>query len=460
MAGTGKSTIARTVAHKYHTQNKLGASFFFSRGGGDLGNASKFFTSVAVQLAQRSPALKRCICEAIVENTDIATRSLSEQWTQLVLGPLNKTDPDSLQSPVLLVIDALDECEDERDVGVILQLLTSASTLTAVRLRVLITSRPETPIRHGFREMDGILYRDMVLNNVPREIIDHDITIYFQQELKEIEQSVRIITRLTDKACGLFIWAATACRFIKNGKRVASQRLSLILEGGKSSRNPEEELDHIYTKILSDSISGDYDEDEKDELFELFRKIVGAIVILFNPLSTAALSELLDTPGPPIKQTLSDLHSVLDVPENSVYLIRLLHPSFRDFLLSKERCHNPQLWVDEKQVHLGLAESCLRLLSNRLKRDICSLHNPGALRADLESHRIEQFLPPEVQYACIYWIQHLQRSGARLSDNVQIHNFVRKHFLHWLEALALMGKISDGADILNTLESLLLTVSD
>jgi NACHT domain len=296
MAGTGKSTIALTVARQYHTRNQLGASFFFSRGGGDLSNAGKFFTSVAVQLAHQSPSLMRCICEAIAKNTDIGTRVLSEQWELLVIGPLTKAEADSLQSPLLLVIDALDECEDERDVTFILKLLASASTITAIQLRVLVTSRPETPIRLGFREMAGILHRDLVLHNVPQEIINHDITVYFQQELKDIELSAEIIACLTEKACGLFIWAATACRFIRNGKRVASKRLSLILEGGKSERNPEKELDQIYKKVLSDSISGDYDEDEKEELFDLFRTIVRAIVALSSPLSAGALARLLKKP--------------------------------------------------------------------------------------------------------------------------------------------------------------------
>jgi hypothetical protein len=51
MAGTGKSTIARTVARKYNDRNRLGASFFFSRGGGEVSHAGKFFTSIAITKA-------------------------------------------------------------------------------------------------------------------------------------------------------------------------------------------------------------------------------------------------------------------------------------------------------------------------------------------------------------------------------------------------------------------------
>ena len=67
MAGTGKSTITRTIARKYHDLKRLGASFFFSRGGGDLSQATKFFTDIAMQLADNIPTLKDHICKVIDE---------------------------------------------------------------------------------------------------------------------------------------------------------------------------------------------------------------------------------------------------------------------------------------------------------------------------------------------------------------------------------------------------------
>jgi len=43
--------IARTVARRHFQEERLGASFFFLRGGGDVSYASKFITSITVQLA-------------------------------------------------------------------------------------------------------------------------------------------------------------------------------------------------------------------------------------------------------------------------------------------------------------------------------------------------------------------------------------------------------------------------
>ena len=105
-----------------------------------------------------------------------------------------------------------------------------------------------------------------------------------------------------------------------------------------------------------------------------------------------------------------------------------------------------------------LAMSSLRLMSKHLKRNICGLHSPGVLATEVHRDQIAKCLPKELQYACRYWVEHLQQSEGRLSDNAQVYQFLQKHFLHWLEALALMGKISDGAIMLSALEAIL-TVS-
>lgn len=84
-AGTGKSTIARTVARQYHKRERLGASFFFSRGKEDTSQAGKFLTSIAIQPAGNYPVLKDPICEAIPKNRHIASQVRRDQWKQLIL---------------------------------------------------------------------------------------------------------------------------------------------------------------------------------------------------------------------------------------------------------------------------------------------------------------------------------------------------------------------------------------
>ena len=143
-------------------------------------------------------------------------------------------------------------------------------------------------------------------------MVGKDLLIFFRHELKVLGvldqwPSESDVARLVKRAGGLFIWAATACRFIKDGRRLARKRLSLILNGNSAKKGSEKKLDEIYTTILLQSISGDYDDQDKEELLKLFREVVGSIVILFDPLPTAALARLLNKQKEEIDHTLNDL---------------------------------------------------------------------------------------------------------------------------------------------------------
>jgi hypothetical protein len=135
--------------------------------------------------------------------------------------------------------------------------------------------------------------------------------------------------------------------------------------------------------------------------------------------------------------------------------LRLHHPSFRDFLLDEKRCGDIHFKVDEKKIHGALAMRCIRLMATSLRRDICDLDTHGVLVTDVKSSRVKQKILPELQYACVYWVQHLQWSDAQLYDDNQVHHFLQEHLLHWLEALSWMQKISEGILAVASLESII-----
>ena len=72
------------------------------------------------------------------------------------------------------------------------------------------------------------------------------------------------------------------------------------------------------------------------QLIQEFKKMVGTIVMLVTPLSITAISHLLGMETNNIKKRLDRLHSVLNIPNNLDIPVRLLHLSFRDFLLDTE----------------------------------------------------------------------------------------------------------------------------
>jgi len=327
-----------------------------------------------------------------------------------------------------------------------------------------MTSRPEIPIRHGFYQMSETEHRDFVLHNISPSIIDHDIAIFLEYNLRLISEEdsldagwpgAEAIKTLVQSASGLFIWAATACRFIREGL-FADERLLALLKGGASAAaTPEEHLNEIYITVLQSSIQANFSQQEKERFCSMLREILGSVVTLLSPLSVHSLSRLLATSEQRAVRLLKDLHAILDIPNNHRPL-HLHHPSFRDFLLNEDRCRDSNFLVNEKLAHQTLAIRCIQLMSTSLKRDICGVTLPGTCATGIEQCRIEQCLPPEVSYACLYWIQHLQNGGAQLHDNDDVHQFLQTHLLHWLEALSWMRKISEGILAVTSLESIAL----
>lgn len=461
LAGTGKSTIARTVARKYYDDQRLAASFFFSRGGGDVSHAGKFVTSIAVQLAFSIPALREHVVDAVAELGDIASQSLRDQWRHLVLGPLSKLRE---RGPYTIVVDALDECDSDNNVQIILRLLAEGRSLEQVRLRVLLTSRPVGPIRHGFRQITE--HKDFVLHNISPPIVDKDIKLYLETELQAVGQKwapragwpgAETIVQLVQSASGLFIWAATACRFIGEGKQFAAKRLATILNNdGNATNAPGKHLDQIYITVLQESVSASYTDEEKEEQCRLLRCVLGSVVVLLSTLSVRALSKLLQPIEEDVGQALADVHAILDIPEDPNQPLRLHHPSFRDFLLDKTRCSDNNFWANEGSMNEQLALCCLKRMSapDGLRQNICKLSGSGVLKSEIEEKIILESLSPELQYACRYWVDHLQRSQRKIEDGDATHDFLQKHLLHWLEAMSLLNDASLCVRLVAKLQSL------
>jgi hypothetical protein len=103
---------------------------------------------------------------------------------------------------------------------------------------------------------------------------------------------------------------------------------------------------------------------ERRGIVEEFRQVVGSIVVLASPLSATSLDRLLGVPKGTVDNRTNLLHSVLSIPSNPDHPIRLLHLSFRDFLVDAEKCETKLFWIDEKDAHNNLATLCLDLLSS------------------------------------------------------------------------------------------------
>ncbi|CAG8268901.1 unnamed protein product [Penicillium olsonii] len=461
MAGTGKSTISRTVSRSLKDTNHLGASFFFKRGEGDRGNAKKFFPTLTRQLILGISELRPGVYKALRDDPDIASKSLTEQFDKLLLQPLLDLDLDqsSQQSQAtVVVIDALDECENDQDIRNIIRLLPLLQKAKAVRLRIFLTSRPELPISLGFADIKNRDYQDVALHEMPEEVIESDISLFIRDRFAQIKHSRNIyedwpdhdvIQQLVTMSVPLFISAATVCRYIENSKWEPKLRLAeLLTDQTKYVSRMDKTYMPILTRLLDDQ---DSDESEQQQLLLEFHKIVGAIILLASPLSINALSLFLDMGADQISNRLHTFQSVLNIPSDRDEPVRILHLSFRDFLVQSRT----KFFVEEQLGHKNVAVYCLRIMSSRLQKDICHLTSPGAHRADIDPQHIQHCIPPVLQYSCRFWVYHLEQSQSLHSDMENVLAFLQVHLLHWMEAMSLIGLISEVVATLDRLQELI-----
>ena len=164
---------------------------------------------------------------------------MRDQWNKLIHQPLMKLSGDP-QSPssFVLVIDALDESGRQEDIQTLLQLLREVKDLHTVQLRVLVTSRPETPIQLGFYAIPGDMHEDFMLHTISPTVVQHDINIFLRHELNKIGKSrslaldwpgEQMLEILVERSSGLFIYATTICRFVQDPKWLPAKRLGIVL---------------------------------------------------------------------------------------------------------------------------------------------------------------------------------------------------------------------------------------
>ncbi|KAJ5979809.1 hypothetical protein N7481_007107 [Penicillium waksmanii] len=477
MAGTGKSTIAMTLARTYKGMTGknvrpeknvcLGATFCFSRGGGDLASASRFAATVAIQLAEVSLQLRKLIENVLEDNPRLDSLSVQEQWDKLIIQPLSvfyQCTPTGSIS-LLFVIDALDECNNAEDVNVLIRCLERVTQIGGANCRVFLTSRPDQPIKAGLGNCVSGSRESFVLHDIEKSIVDQDLNLYYRDQLSRIRMimssendifSESLIANLVERSHGLFIHAATVCRFVQNGGFLAVERLNLLAKSEKAD-NAEKELDKMYTTVLEYSFVSASDglcPEEAEKIHQLFQRIVGAIITISDAMNSESLALLLGEKRERIDTILSVLNSVINVEENNNELIRILHPSFREYLLDAKRCTNNSYSILADDTHGYILTRCFDLLMSQLQRNPLRITQPGAKARDAEIETINRYISIPLQYSSRYWWNHFQKSSDKWRNNVPLLEFLQDKYLYWLECLAWIAQLGQAVEAMLKLNTI------
>ncbi|KAF7508093.1 hypothetical protein GJ744_009675 [Endocarpon pusillum] len=415
-----------------------------------LNNAISVIKALIFLLAdQRRPLIRH-----LRKRYDISGRPLFEGSNAFfaLSAILSDMLHDASLARVYLMVDALDECNSGLS-----QLLDfiARNTSEPSKVKWLVSSRNRPDIEERLRPAGSRTKISLELNSshISRAVNAFiDFRILKLTELKRYKAEVqkKIRKYLYEKADGTFLWVALVCKAL-HGVRVGNTLSAL--EKFPPGLQPLYERMMEQIRCLEDS----------DDV-ESCTRILSSATLAYRPIH---LKELVAMAGlqedPNDVESLNELvdlcGSFLTIREDTVYFI---HQSAKDYFSTGK---GAQIFASgQAEEHREMALRALQVMNDGLKRDMCKLRVPGALLDEV--HDINQDCLAYLRYACCYWVSHLRDAGHLLHekldlyDNGTIHMFLIKHFLHWLEALSLIGSISDGVIMIRTLKELLIRKSD
>jgi hypothetical protein len=398
---------------------------------------------LAQQLGASDLKIGAAIRAVVETNQKIAMSSLSHQFHRLILDALSTVQHGP--RPIVVILDALDECGTADERKDLLAVLANDTNNLPIPIRMIITSRAEMDICDVFESQSHILAYEL---DITSQANSNDLLSYFRQRMATMRAQKKhlrlgtewpgedIFRQLVQKASGLFVWASTAFEFI-NGYD-PRRRLDIILRGDITS-SAETALDALYTTALG---SAGFWNDE--DFVADFREIMGIILVAQRPLSTIAIDALLHLPSdrPSSIHVISPLACVLQHSPT----VRVLHPSFVDFFMNRERCGREIWFFNRSTYHQNMAFRCLDRMEAVFKRNMCNLTlSQGA-------HVTTPSLPEDVSYSCMFWIDHVCIAKENISPIMhRLRDFLFRHLLHWLEATSILRKSRDTMALLDRL---------
>jgi len=440
LAGTGKSAIAQTVAERVFADGFLGASFFCSRDFEDRSDLHSIFPTLAFQLAHKYPDFRSHLIPLLRSNPDIVDGSLYGQMERLIVEPLQFVDVSTI-----ILVDALDECKDDEPSSAILSVLGRLAERIPM-VKFFITGRPEPRIKTGFRlPLLADATNVFVLHDVRPSLINNDIRLFLKHELSELARRHLLdgwptdenINLLSQRAAGLFVYAVATVKYLDKKFYLPDKQLETIINfPDRTAYEGKTSLDPLYLWILGESFCVD-----DPLIYSKIRTIIGAVVLLVNPLPPSGIADLMGLETRDVLLFLTALQSLLVLDEDPTQPVKPFRKSFPDFIIDPSRCTDTRFYISPEYLRFELVTNCLRVMNDRLEQNLLSLPS-YALNSevkDLET-RVNDRTDAALRYACKSWYKHLPKTGGDVTDVVsRLRVFLEEKFLAWLEVISTLG---------------------
>ncbi|KAJ7592944.1 hypothetical protein C8J56DRAFT_856411, partial [Mycena floridula] len=448
--GSGKSTIAATVARTLLDESRvLSAEFFIRREVAETADQNNILPTIAYQLAELSPTMASVIQKALSQRPTLVYPLSSAQIDELFLAPLR-----AVSDVVVIIIDALDELTDPALFASFLAYIISNLPSNA---RLLLTTRNEHDILVHLNSLITKISLELRVN----DSVD-DVNRYITEKLRENLQlrfvddedwrdwpSAEQIQVLCDHASGLFVWGATAVSHITQ----------FVYDEGISGRDEVlaevnaigmDDLDALYGFILQ----GLLPKSNTSAKLEYIRRIIGLLVVAQVPMNLGQVCLFLGITSRQLfdaKHFLQRARSVLLPGMGRIddTAVPQMHKSFVDFITSSRakefQIHEPY--------HHGQALRCALKSMQTLHFNMCNLESSYLANEGVED--LEQrvlHIPAHVRYSCYHWSHHLLFMGTeKVALLPELEDFMKNRFLFWLEVLSLSGSFSIAAQSMERL---------
>lgn len=344
-----------------------------------------------------------------------------------------------------LIIDGLDECTT--DLRLLLVLIVQASG-THSNVKWIVSSRNWPSIEKYLNTATHNMRLSLELNE---KSISAAVTSYikhrveklaelhnFGKDIPEFGKDLRdeVQSYMLSKANNTFLWVSLVCQKLSELEiepHLILSELKVFPSG----------LDNLYRRMM-DQISN-----SKDAV--LCTCILAIVSVVYRPIILDELLSLIDLSdgfhnNNYLIKIIQLCGSFLTVQGHTISFI---HQTAKDFLVGKA---SKEIFPSGKEnVHHTVFSRSLQAMSRTLRRDIYDLGAPGFPVDQVK--RPEQDPLTAVQYSCIYWVDHLHDSyfgqPPEFKEDFQgggmIDRFLRERYLHWVEALSLLGGTSEGA---------------
>lgn len=227
-AGSGKTTLMKFIANDPRTRDLLKhsspnnttliVSFYFWLSGSRLQRSLKgLLCSLSRQIMLDEE--NRILFDSISTETTILTKRSIHDWSDKELQHLLMRLIGSLNGPICIFLDGLDEFEQGDDMDNLLDLIEALSSLGKVK--ICVSSRPEPHISNRMSKYSRIRLQDLTANDIRICIRDslHHARARYSPTAVDDERINHIVRVMTAKAEGVFLWVHYALSSLIRGMR-------------------------------------------------------------------------------------------------------------------------------------------------------------------------------------------------------------------------------------------------